>query len=112
MNDGDQRTSTMVGNTLLDRTILQPEDFGYHFDEFKKFSSPNLLCASTTNKGWLDYHGRRYRQQRLLKITHMSEFPDVYGGFSDVYRGAYRAVSGGVGGVDSEETIVRGFPQR
>jgi hypothetical protein len=37
----------------------------------------------------------------------MPQFPDVHGGFSDVYRGAYREISGLSGVHDSQETIVR-----
>jgi hypothetical protein len=108
MNDGEQRISAMVANRLLDRVILQPEDFRYHFNEFKTISNSNLLYNGLIDKE-LGYHGRRRRQQQLLKVIRMSEFPDVYGGFSDVYRGAYRTISSGVGGRDSEETIVRDF---
>jgi hypothetical protein len=106
-----QRNPAMVGGTLSDRIILQPEDFGRHFDAFKTILGSNILYNSAADKGWLGCHGRHH-QQRLLRITRMSEFPDVYGGFSDVYRGAYRETSGLSGGHDSQETIVRSLLHR
>jgi hypothetical protein len=103
MKYDEQRNPAMVRNTLSDRIILQPEDFGRHFDDFKTILGSNLLCNSAADKDWL---GCRDRHHHQLRITRMSEFPDVYGGFSDVYRGAYLETPERSGGHDSQETNV------